>query len=177
MCYDVVPNRCWARRAHCWNLRRFQMMETLISWMRDASAGQARQPLSREGNHNYPGFETIQARSSPTGSTPGGVHGVHHQGEREGHRYPQRRQRARVTTPKGVPHQVCHRGHRNGQLQAKKMGCPGEDEPRQGVTYSFPPRRSRRKKVHHVGEDSAIDMALVSRFGHGTPPWCTGARS
>ncbi len=121
-----------------------------------------------KGIHNYPGFETIQARKLSDrlyaqAETMGCDIFEHEKvdtivnGEEE----------LIVNTSKGGYHAksvIIAIGM--GSFKPKKMGCPGEDElVGKGVTYILPAKEELvgKKVVMFGGGNSAIDMALIAQ--------------
>ncbi len=120
-----------------------------------------------KGIHNYPGFETIQARKLSDR--------LYAQAESMGcdinemekvEQINNGQEELVVITTKNEYHAksvIVAIGM--GSFKPKKMGCPGEDELfEKGVTYILPPKEELvgKKIVMFGGGNSAIDMALIA---------------
>ncbi len=120
-----------------------------------------------KGIHNYPGFETIQARKLSDK--------LHAQAETMGCEIKENEkvneinngeEELVIVTTKGEYHTksvIIAIGM--GSFKPKKMGCPGEDELfNKGVTYILPAKEELvgRKVTMFGGGNSAIDMALIA---------------
>ena len=166
MCYDVVIIGAGPGGLTAGIYARSKMMETLIL---DAGrvGGQLVSLYPEKGIHNYPGFETIQARKLSDK--------LYAQAESMGCIIKENEKAIDilngdnelvVTTPKGEYHTksvIVAIGM--GSFKPKKMGCPGEDELEgKGVTYILPAKEDLvgKKVTMFGGGNSAIDMALVS---------------
>ena len=166
MCYDVVIIGAGCAGLTAGIYARSKMMKTLIL---DSGrvGGQLVSLYPEKGIHNYPGFETIQARKlsdrlyAQAESTECEIH----ENEKvtdilnveDG---------LLVTTSKGeyrTKSVIVAIGM--GSFKPRKMGCPGEEELfGKGVTYILPPKEELvgKKVTMFGGGNSAIDMALVS---------------
>ena len=166
MCYDVVIIGAGCAGLTAGIYARSKMMKTLIL---DSGrvGGQLVSLYPEKGIHNYPGFETIQARKlsdrlyAQAESTECEIH----ENEKvtdivnvdDG---------LLVTTSKGeykTKSVIVAIGM--GSFKPRKMGCPGEEEFfGKGVTYILPPKEELvgKKVTMFGGGNSAIDMALVS---------------
>ena len=166
MCYDVVIIGAGPGGLTAGIYARSKMMETLIL---DSGrvGGQLVSLYPEKGIHNYPGFETIQARKLSDK--------LYAQAESMGCVIKENEKAVDilngdnelvVTTPKGEYHTksvIVAIGM--GSFKPKKMGCPGEDELEgKGVTYILPAKEDLvgKKVTMFGGGNSAIDMALVS---------------
>ena len=145
---------------------RSKMMKTLIL---DASkvGGQLVSLYPEKGIHNYPGYETIQARklSDKLYAQAENMECDIHEGEKVdeiitgNEEYIIKTNKAEYTT-KSV---IVAIGM--GMFKPKKMGVPGEDELEgKGLSYILPVKEElvTKKVVMFGGGNSAIDMALVS---------------
>ena len=166
MCYDVVIIGAGPGGLTAGIYARSKMMETLIL---DSGrvGGQLVSLYPEKGIHNYPGFETIQARKLSDK--------LYAQAESMGCVIKENEKAVDilngdnelvVTTPKGEYHTksvIVAIGM--GSFKPKRMGCPGEDELEgKGVTYILPAKEDLvgKKVTMFGGGNSAIDMALVS---------------
>ena len=166
MCYDVVIVGAGCAGLTAGIYARSKMMKTLIL---DSArvGGQLVSLYPEKGIHNYPGFETIQARklSDKLYAQAESVECEIKENERvdtiengDGELI--------VTTDKGTYHAksvIIAIGM--GSSKPKKMGCPGEDElAGKGVTYILPPKEELvgKKVTMFGGGNSAIDMALIA---------------
>ena len=145
---------------------RSKMMNTLIL---DAYkvGGQLISLYPEKGIHNYPGFETIQARrlSDKLYAQAESMECDIHEGEKvmdiisvEGG-YTIKTDKAEYQTVSVVI------AIGMGMFKPKKMGAPGEDEfEGKGLTYVLPKKEElvAKKVVMFGGGNSAIDMALVA---------------
>ena len=166
MCYDVVIVGAGCAGLTAGIYARSKMMKTLII---DSArvGGQLVSLYPEKGIHNYPGFETIQARklSDKLYAQAESVECEIKENERvdtivngDGELI--------VNTDKGSYHAksvIVAIGM--GSFKPKKMGCPGEDEFfGKGVTYILPPKEEivGKKVTMFGGGNSAIDMALIA---------------
>ena len=166
MCYDVVIIGAGPAGLTAGIYARSKMMSTLIL---DSGrvGGQLVSLYPEKGIHNYPGFETIQARKLSDK--------LYAQAESMGCEIKENEkvetidngdQELLITTVKGVYHAksvIIAIGM--GSFKPKKMGCPGEDELNgKGVAYLLPPKEEiiGKKVTMFGGGNSAIDMALVA---------------
>ena len=166
MCYDLVIIGAGPAGLTAGIFARAKMMKTLIL---DASkvGGQLISLYPEKGIHNYPGFETIQARrlSDKLYAQAESMECDIHEGEKvieilNGDGY------YIIKTDKGEYQTVSVIvAIGMGMFKPKKMGAPGEDEfEGKGVTYVLPKKEElvSKKVVMFGGGNSAIDMALVS---------------
>lgn len=166
MCYDLVIIGAGPAGLTAGIFARAKMMKTLIL---DASkvGGQLISLYPEKGIHNYPGFETIQARrlSDKLYAQAESMECDIHEGEKvidilngDGCYI--------IKTDKGEYQTVSVIvAIGMGMFKPKKMGAPGEDEfEGKGVTYILPKKEElvSKKVVMFGGGNSAIDMALVS---------------
>ena len=166
MCYDVVIIGAGCAGLTAGIYARSKMMKTLIL---DSGrvGGQLVSLYPEKGIHNYPGFETIQARklSDKLYAHAESVECDIKENEKvetiengDGELI--------VTTTKDTYHAksvVIAIGM--GSFKPKKMGCPGEDEFfGKGVTYILPSKEELvgKKVTMFGGGNSAIDMALIA---------------
>ena len=166
MCYDVVIVGAGCAGLTAGIYARSKMMKTLII---DSArvGGQLVSLYPEKGIHNYPGFETIQARklSDKLYAQAESVECEIKENERvdtivngDGELI--------VNTDKGSYHAksvIVAIGM--GSFKPKKMGCPGEDELfGKGVTYILPVKEELvgKKVTMFGGGNSAIDMALIA---------------
>ncbi len=166
MCYDVVIIGAGCAGLTAGIYARSKLMKTLIL---DSGrvGGQLVSLYPEKGIHNYPAFETIQARKlsdklyAQAESAECEIHENEKvidivNGEDE----------LIVTTPVGEYHAksvVVAIGM--GSFKPKKMGAPGEDELEgKGVTYVLPVKEELvgKKVTMFGGGNSAIDMALIA---------------
>lgn len=166
MCYDVVIIGAGCAGLTAGIYARSKMMKTLIL---DAGrvGGQLVSLYPEKGIHNYPGFETIQARklSDKLYAHAESVECDIRENEKvltidNGD------EKLIVTTTKGTYEAksvIIAIGM--GSFKPKKMGCPGEDEFfSKGVTYILPAKEELvgKKVTMFGGGNSAIDMALIA---------------
>ena len=166
MCYDVVIIGAGCAGLTAGIYARSKLMSTLIL---DAGrvGGQLVSLYPEKGIHNYPGFETIQARklSDKLYAQAEAAECDIHENEKvleivNGD------QELIVRTNAGEYHAksvIVAIGM--GSFKPKKMGCPGEDELfGKGVTYILPPKEELvgKKVTMFGGGNSAIDMALIA---------------
>ena len=166
MCYDVVIIGAGCAGLTAGIYARSKMMKTLIL---DAGrvGGQLVSLYPEKGIHNYPGFETIQARklSDKLYAHAESVECDIRENEKvltidNGD------EKLIVTTTKGTYEAksvIIAIGM--GSFKPKKMGCPGEDEFfGKGVTYILPAKEELvgKKVTMFGGGNSAIDMALIA---------------
>ncbi len=166
MCYDVVIIGAGPAGLTAGIYARSKMMSTLIL---DSGrvGGQLVSLYPEKGIHNYPGFETIQARklSDKLYAQAESMECVIKENEKV-EDIDNGDQELIVTTTKGKYHAksvVVAIGM--GSFKPKKMGCPGEDELYgKGVTYLLPAKEEivGKKVTMFGGGNSAIDMALVA---------------
>ena len=145
---------------------RTKMMSTLVL---DAGVvgGQLVSLYPEKGIHNYPGFETIQARrlSDKLYAQAESMECDIHEGEKV----------MEIVSGDGCYKVKTDKSEYQtvsvivaigmGMFKPKKMGAPGEDEfEGKGVTYVLPKKEElvSKKVVMFGGGNSAIDMALVS---------------
>ena len=166
MCYDVVIIGAGPAGLTAGIYARSKMMSTLIL---DSGrvGGQLVSLYPEKGIHNYPGFETIQARklSDKLYAQAESMECVIKENEKV-EDIENGDQELIVTTAKGRYHAksvVVAIGM--GSFKPKKMGCPGEDELfGKGVTYLLPAKEELvgKRVTMFGGGNSAIDMALVA---------------
>jgi len=120
-----------------------------------------------KGIHNYPGFETIQARKlSDKLYAQAESMGCDIKENEKVDTIENGHEELIVTTAKGEYHcssVIIAIGM--GSFKPKKMGCPGEDELYgKGVTYILPTKEALvgKKVIMFGGGNSAIDMALIA---------------
>ncbi len=166
MCYDVVIIGAGCAGLTAGIYARSKMMKTLIL---DSGrvGGQLVSLYPEKGIHNYPGFETIQARKlsdklyAQAESTECEIH-----------------ENEKVDDIVTVEDSLLVRTDRGeyrtrsvivaigmGSFKPRKMGCPGEEElAGKGVTYILPPKEELvgKRVTMFGGGNSAIDMALVA---------------
>ncbi len=166
MCYDVVIIGAGPAGLTAGIYARSKMMKTLIL---DSGrvGGQLVSLYPEKGIHNYPGFETVQARKLSDK-----LYAQAESMECEIKEYEKvddienGDQELLVKTSKETYHAksvVIAIGM--GSFKPRKMGCPGEDELfGKGVTYLLPAKEELvgKKVTMFGGGNSAIDMALVS---------------
>ena len=166
MCYDVVIIGAGPAGRTAGIYARSKMMKTLIL---DSGrvGGQLVSLYPEKGIHNYPGFETVQARklSDRLYAQAESMECVIKENEKV-EDIDNGDQELVVRTTKDVYHAksvVVAIGM--GSFKPKKMGCPGEDELfGKGVTYLLPSKEELvgKKVTMFGGGNSAIDMALVA---------------
>lgn len=166
MCYDVVIIGAGPAGLTAGIYARSKMMKTLIL---DSGrvGGQLVSLYPEKGIHNYPGFETIQARKLSDR--------LYAQAEsmeceiKENEKVMEinnGNEELLVETTKDTYHTksvVIAIGM--GSFKPKKMGCPGEDDfEGRGVSYILPQKEELvgKKVIMFGGGNSAIDMALIA---------------
>ncbi|MBQ8179271.1 MAG: NAD(P)/FAD-dependent oxidoreductase [Candidatus Methanomethylophilaceae archaeon] len=166
MCYDVVIIGAGPGGLTAGIYARSKMMNTLIL---DSGrvGGQLVSLYPEKGIHNYPGFETIQARklsdklyaqAESMGCIIRENEKVNEINNGDGELL--------VVTAKGTYHAksvVVAIGM--GSFKPKRMGCPGEDEfEGRGVSYILPAKEDLvgKRVTMFGGGNSAIDMALIA---------------
>ena len=166
MCYDVVIIGAGPAGLTAGIYARSKMMKTLIL---DSGrvGGQLVSLYPEKGIHNYPGFETIQARKLSDR--------LYAQAEsmeceiKENEKVMEinnGNEELLVETTKDTYHTksvVIAIGM--GSFKPKKMGCPGEDDfEGKGVSYILPQKEELvgKKVIMFGGGNSAIDMALIA---------------
>lgn len=166
MCYDVVIIGAGCAGLTAGIYARSKLMKTLIL---DSGrvGGQLVSLYPEKGIHNFPGFETIQARKLSDK--------LYAQAEsaeceiRENEKVQEildGDNELVVKTDSGEYHAksvIVAIGM--GSFKPKKMGCPGEDELYgKGVTYILPVKEELvgKKVTMFGGGNSAIDMALIA---------------
>ncbi len=166
MCYDVIIIGAGPAGLTAGVYARSKMMKTLIL---DSGrvGGQLVGLYPEKGVHNYPGFETIQARKLSDK-----LYAQAESMECEIKEYEKveeienGEEELLVITSKNTYHAksvIVAIGM--GSFKPKKMGCPGEDELcGKGVTYLLPAKEELvgKKVTMFGGGNSAIDMALVA---------------
>ncbi len=166
MCYDVVIVGAGCAGLTAGIYARSKMMKTLIL---DSArvGGQLVSLYPEKGIHNYPGFETIQARklSDRLYAQAESVECDIHENEKV-QRIDSGDEKLVVVTDKGsyeAKSVIVAIGM--GSFKPKKMGCPGEEElAGKGVTYILPAKEELvgKKVTMFGGGNSAIDMALIA---------------
>ena len=166
MCYDVVIIGAGCAGLTAGIYARSKLMSTLIL---DAGrvGGQLVSLYPEKGIHNYPGFETIQARklSDKLYAQAEAAECDIHENEKV-LEISNGDQELIVRTNAGEYHAksvIVAIGM--GSFKPKKMGCPGEDEFfEKGVTYILPVKEELvgKKVTMFGGGNSAIDMALIA---------------
>ncbi len=166
MCYDVVIVGAGCAGLTAGIYARSKMMKTLIL---DSArvGGQLVSLYPEKGIHNYPGFETIQARklSDRLYAQAESVECDIHENEKV-ERIDNGEEKLIVVTNKGsyeAKSVIVAIGM--GSFKPKKMGCPGEEElTGKGVTYILPAKEELvgKKVTMFGGGNSAIDMALIA---------------
>ncbi len=166
MCYDVVIVGAGCAGLTAGIYARSKMMKTLIL---DSArvGGQLVSLYPEKGIHNYPGFETIQARklSDRLYAQAESVECDIHENEKV-ERIDNGDEKLIVVTNKGsyeAKSVIVAIGM--GSFKPKKMGCPGEEElAGKGVTYILPAKEELvgKKVTMFGGGNSAIDMALIA---------------
>lgn len=166
MCYDVVIIGAGPAGLTAGIYARSKMMETLIL---DSGrvGGQLVSLYPEKGIHNYPGFETIQARKLSDK--------LYAQAESMGCNIKENEKVIEINknendfiivTMKDTYHTrsaVIAIGM--GSFKPKRIGCPGETELlNNGVAYIMPPKEDLvgKKVIMFGGGNSAIDMALIA---------------
>ncbi len=166
MCYDVVIIGAGPAGLTAGIYARSKMMKTLIL---DSGrvGGQLVSLYPEKGIHNYPGFETVQARKlSDKLYAQAETVGCDIKENEKVNEIENGDQELLVMTSKETYHAksvVVAIGM--GSFKPKKMGCPGEDELfGKGVTYLLPAKEELvgKKVTMFGGGNSAIDMALVA---------------
>jgi len=120
-----------------------------------------------KGIHNYPGFETIQARKlSDKLYAQAESMGCEINENEKADLIKNGEEELIVTTAKGEYHtKTVIIAIGMGSFKPKKMGCPGEEELcGKGVTYILPAKEGLvgKKIAMFGGGNSAIDMALIA---------------
>ncbi len=166
MCYDITIIGAGPAGLTAGIYARTRDMKALLL---DASVvgGQLPSLYPEKGIHNYPGFETIQARklSDKLYAQAESLGCDIHEGEKvetieNGDECFIIKTNVAEYTSKSV---IVAIGM--GMFTPKKMGAPGEDEfEGKGLAYVLPPKAEivGKKVVMFGGGNSAIDMALVS---------------
>lgn len=166
MCYDVVIIGAGCAGLTAGIYARSKLMKTLIL---DSGrvGGQLVSLYPEKGIHNYPGFETIQARKLSDK-----LYAQAESSECEIHEHEKVQEIVNgdqvliVKTDKGeykAKSVIVAIGM--GSFKPKKMGCPGEEELfGKGVTYILPVKEELvgKKVTMFGGGNSAIDMALIA---------------
>ncbi len=166
MSYDVVIIGAGCAGLTAGIYARSKMMQTLIL---DSGrvGGQLVSLYPEKGIHNYPGFETIQARklSDKLYAQAESAECEIHENEKVD-QILNGEDELIVTTAQGEYHTksvIVAIGM--GNFKPKKMGCPGEEELfEKGVTYVLPVKEELvgKKVTMFGGGNSAIDMALIA---------------
>ncbi len=166
MCYDVVIVGAGCAGLTAGIYARSKKMSTLIL---DSGrvGGQLVSLYPEKGIHNYPGFETIQARklSDRLYAQAESIECEIHENEKV-QTIVNGEEKLIVTTDKATYEAkslIIAIGM--GSFKPKKMGCPGEEELHgKGVTYILPAKEELvgKKVTMFGGGNSAIDMALIA---------------
>jgi len=166
MSYDVVIIGAGPAGLTAGIYARSKGMETLLL---DSGrvGGQLVSLYPEKGIHNYPGFETIQARKlSDKLYAQAESMGCDIKENEKVEEINNGEEELIVVTAKGEYHAksvIIAIGM--GSFKPKKMGCPGEDELfGKGVTYILPAKEELvgKKITMFGGGNSAIDMALIA---------------
>jgi len=166
MSYDVVIIGAGPAGLTAGIYARSKGMETLLL---DSGrvGGQLVSLYPEKGIHNYPGFETIQARKlSDKLYAQAESMGCDIRENEKVEEINNGEEELIVVTVKGEYHAksvIIAIGM--GSFKPKKMGCPGEDELfGKGVTYILPAKEELvgKKITMFGGGNSAIDMALIA---------------
>ena len=145
---------------------RSKGMETLILES-GRVGGQLVSLYPEKGIHNYPGFETIQARKlSDKLYAQAESMGCDIKEMEKVNEINNGQEELVVVTTKGEYHtKTVIIAIGMGSFKPKKMGCPGEDELfKKGVTYILPTKEELvgKKVTMFGGGNSAIDMAMIA---------------
>lgn len=166
MCYDVVIIGAGPAGLTAGIYARSKMMETLIL---DSGrvGGQLVSLYPEKGIHNYPGFETIQARklSDKLYAQAESMECVIKENEKVLEINNGDNELIIITTKETYHAKSVIIAIGMGSFKPKKMGCPGEDEFfGKGVSYILPAKEDLvgMKVTMFGGGNSAIDMALVA---------------
>ncbi len=166
MCYDVVIIGAGPGGLTAGIYARSKMMNTLIL---DSGrvGGQLVSLYPEKGIHNYPGFETIQARKLSDK--------LYAQAESMGCIIRENEKVNEINNGDGellvVTAKDTYRAKSvvvaigMGSFKPKRMGCPGEDEfEGRGVSYILPAKEDLvgKRVTMFGGGNSAIDMALIA---------------
>ncbi|MDR1404003.1 MAG: NAD(P)/FAD-dependent oxidoreductase [Candidatus Methanoplasma sp.] len=166
MCYDIVVIGAGPGGLTAGIYARSRMMSTLILEA-GCVGGQLTSLYPEKGIHNYPGFETVQARKLSDR--------LYAQAESMGCEIREREkvidindgnEELLVVTGKGTYRAgsvIVAIGM--GSFRPKKMGCLGEEEyAGKGVTYILPVKEELvgRKVIMFGGGNSAIEMAMIA---------------
>ncbi len=167
MSYDVVIVGAGPAGLTAGIYARSKGMQTLIL---DSGrvGGQLVSLYPEKGIHNYPGFETIQARKlSDKLYAQAESMGCDIKENEKVETIDNGEEELIVTSKKGEYHTksvIIAIGM--GSFKPKKMGCPGEEELLdKGVTYILPRKEDLvgKKLIMFGGGNSAIDMAMVAQ--------------
>lgn len=166
MCYDVVIVGAGCAGLTAGIYARSKLMKTLVL---DSGrvGGQLVSLYPEKGIHNYPGFETIQARklSDKLYAQAESAECEIHENEKV-QTIADGDEEIVITTDAAEYHTksvIIAIGM--GSFKPKKMGCPGEEELfGKGVTYILPVKEELvgKKVTMFGGGNSAIDMALIA---------------
>lgn len=166
MCYDVVIVGAGCAGLTAGIYARSKLMKTLVL---DSGrvGGQLVSLYPEKGIHNYPGFETIQARklSDKLYAQAESAECEIHENEKV-QTIADGDEEIVITTDVAEYHTksvIIAIGM--GSFKPKKMGCPGEEELfGKGVTYILPVKEELvgKKVTMFGGGNSAIDMALIA---------------
>ena len=166
MCYDVVIVGAGPGGLTAGIYARTKMMETII-FDSGRVGGQLTSLYPEKGVHNYPGFETIQARklSDKLYAQAESIGCEIHENEKV-EEILNGDDALLIKTTKGeyeAKSVIVAIGM--GSFKPKKMGVPGEDELEgKGVSYILPAKEDivGKRITMFGGGNSAIDMALVA---------------
>ena len=166
MCYDVVIVGAGPGGLTAGIYARTKMMETII-FDSGRVGGQLTSLYPEKGVHNYPGFETIQARKLSDK--------LYAQAESIGCEIHENEKVEEILNGDDALLIKTNKGEYEaksvivaigmGSFKPKKMGVPGEDEfEGKGVSYILPAKEDivGKRITMFGGGNSAIDMALVA---------------
>ncbi len=166
MCYDVVIIGAGCAGLTAGIYARSKLMKTLIL---DSArvGGQLVSLYPEKGIHNYPGFETIQARklSDKLYAQAESSECEIHENERVREILSGDEELIIKTDVEEYHAKSVIVAIGMGSFKPKKMGCPGEEELfGKGVTYILPVKEELvgKKVTMFGGGNSAIDMALIA---------------
>lgn len=166
MCYDVVIIGAGPGGLTAGIYARSKMMNTLILEAGKVG-GQLTSLYPEKGIHNYPGFETVQARKlSDRLYAQAESMGCDIRENEKVNEINDGKEELLIVTSKDTYHAksvIVAIGM--GSFQPKKMGCPGEEElTDKGVTYILPVKEELvgENVVMFGGGNSAIEMALIA---------------
>ena len=166
MCYDVIIIGAGPGGLTAGIYARSKMMNTLILEA-GRVGGQMTALYPEKGIHNYPGYESVQARKlSDKLYAQAESMGCEVRENEKVNEINDGNEELIVVSTKNTYHAksvVIAIGM--GNFHPKKMGCPGEDElENKGVTYIMPVKEELVGKnvVMFGGGNSAIEMALIA---------------